>query len=35
VEKFSKNKITVAGKEVPIGSSYADVYDRLISFSKI
>ena len=35
VEKFSKNKITVAGKEVPIGSSYADVYDKLISFSKI
>ena len=35
VEKFSKNKITVAGKEVPIGSSYADVYERLINFTKI
>jgi len=24
IEKFSKNKVTVAGKEVPIGSSYSD-----------
>ena len=35
VEKFSKNKLIVAGKEIPIGSSYADVYDTLISLSKI
>lgn len=35
VEKFSKNKLVVAGKEIPIGSSYADVYDRLLSFSKL
>ena len=34
VEKFSKNKITVSGKEVPIGSSYADIYDRLLAMSK-
>lgn len=33
IEKFSKNKITVAGKEVPIGSSYSDVYERLINLS--
>ncbi|MDE3144480.1 MAG: response regulator transcription factor [Bacteroidota bacterium] len=33
IEKFSKNKVTVAGKEVPIGSSYADVYERLINLS--
>jgi DNA-binding LytR/AlgR family response regulator len=30
VEKFSKNKLIVAGKEIPIGSSYSDVYDRLL-----
>jgi DNA-binding LytR/AlgR family response regulator len=35
VEKFSKNKLIVAGKEIPIGSSYADVYDTLINLSKI
>jgi len=34
VEKFSKNKIVVAGKEIPIGSSYADVYDRLLQISQ-
>jgi len=34
VEKFSKNKLIVAGKEIPIGSSYADVYDRLLSLSR-
>lgn len=33
IEKFSKNKVTVAGKEVPIGSSYSDVYERLINLS--
>ncbi|MBS1580327.1 MAG: response regulator transcription factor [Bacteroidetes bacterium] len=34
IEKFSKNKIIVAGKEIPIGSSYADIYDKLISLSQ-
>ena len=34
VEKFSKNKLVVAGKEIPIGSSYADAYDKLLSISK-
>ncbi len=34
VEKFGKNKLIVAGKEIPIGSSYADVYDRLLSLSR-
>ncbi len=31
VDKFNKNKILVAGKEIPIGSSYSDVYDLLLS----
>jgi DNA-binding LytR/AlgR family response regulator len=35
VEKFSKNKLTVAGKEIPIGSSYAEVYDRLLQMSSL
>jgi len=30
IEKFSKNKIVVAGKEIPIGTSYGDVYDKLL-----
>jgi DNA-binding LytR/AlgR family response regulator len=30
VEKFSKSKVFVAGKELPIGTSYADVYDVLL-----
>lgn len=30
VEKFSKNKISVNGREIPIGSSYSDVYNRLL-----
>lgn len=34
VEKFSKNKLLVAGKEIPIGSSYADVYERLLQLSQ-
>ena len=33
VEKFSKNKVQVAGKEIPIGSSYADVYNKLLQLS--
>jgi len=34
VEKFSKNKVTVAGKEIPIGSSYADVYEKLLQVTQ-
>jgi DNA-binding LytR/AlgR family response regulator len=30
VEKFSKSKVFVSGKELPIGTSYADVYDVLL-----
>lgn len=35
VEKFSKTKIWIAGKEIPIGSSYGNVYDQLLAVSKI
>ncbi|MBL7759600.1 MAG: response regulator transcription factor [Sediminibacterium sp.] len=35
VEKFSKTKIVVAGKEIPIGSSYNTVYDQLLAASKM
>ena len=34
VEKFSKNKLVVAGKEIPIGSSYSEVYDILLSYAQ-
>ena len=34
IEKFSKTKLWVAGKEIPIGSSYSQVYDQLIALSK-
>ena len=30
VEKFSKSKVFVCGKKLPIGSSYGDVYDMLL-----
>ena len=30
VEKFSKSKVFVTGKELPIGTSYGDVYDILL-----
>ncbi len=33
IERFSKNKLQVAGKEIPIGSSYGHVYDKLITLS--
>jgi len=33
VEKFSKSKVFVAGKELPIGTSYSDVYDLLLQKS--
>jgi DNA-binding LytR/AlgR family response regulator len=35
VEKFSKTKIWIAGKEIPIGSSYGSVYDQLLQVSKM
>jgi DNA-binding LytR/AlgR family response regulator len=35
IEKFSKTKIFVIGKEIPIGSSYSNVYDQLIAASKV
>jgi DNA-binding LytR/AlgR family response regulator len=35
IEKFSKTKLWIAGKEIPIGSSYSQVYDQLITLSKI
>ncbi len=34
IEKFSKTKLVVAGKEIPIGSSYSFVYDQLLELSK-
>ncbi len=35
IEKFSKTKVFVIGKEIPIGSSYNNVYDQLIAAAKI
>jgi DNA-binding LytR/AlgR family response regulator len=35
VEKFSKTKVWIAGKEIPIGSSYNNVYDQLLAISKM
>jgi len=34
IEKFSKTKLVVSGKEIPIGSSYSYVYDQLLELSK-
>lgn len=34
IEKFSKTKLWTAGKEIPIGSSYSQVYDQLLTISK-
>lgn len=34
IEKFSKTKLWTAGKEIPIGSSYSQVYDQLLLISK-
>lgn len=34
IEKFSKSKVWIAGKEIPIGSSYGAVYDQLLEISK-
>lgn len=33
IDKFSKSKLVVAGKEIPIGSSYSNVYDQLLALS--
>lgn len=30
IEKYSKNKVLVAGKELPIGNSYAESFDKII-----
>lgn len=30
IESFGKSKVKVAGKEIPIGSSYTDVYQQLL-----
>lgn len=34
VDKFSKTKLWVKGKEIPIGSSYTHVYDQLMQLSR-
>lgn len=34
IEKFSKTKLWISGKEIPIGSSYSGVYDQLLAISK-
>jgi DNA-binding LytR/AlgR family response regulator len=34
VDKFSKTKLWVKGKEIPIGSSYTHVYDQLMQISQ-
>lgn len=34
VDKFSKTKLWVKGKEIPIGSSYSHVYDQLMQISR-
>lgn len=34
IEKFSKTKLWTAGKEIPIGSSYSQVYEQLLTISK-
>ncbi|GAC1395097.1 MAG: LytTR family DNA-binding domain-containing protein [Sediminibacterium sp.] len=34
IEKFSKTKLWIAGKEIPIGSSYDQVYNQLLILSQ-
>jgi DNA-binding LytR/AlgR family response regulator len=34
VEKFSKTKLWVKGKEIPIGSSYSHVFDQLVQHAQ-
>jgi len=35
IQKFSKNKVIIGGKELPVGSSYGDVYDLLMARNHI
>jgi len=35
ITKFSKTKISLEGKEIPIGTSYSDVYDDLLQNHKL
>ena len=35
IDKFNKNRIFVAGKEIPIGSSYSDIFDKLLERSNV
>jgi DNA-binding LytR/AlgR family response regulator len=30
IESFGKSKVKVAGKEIPVGSSYGDAYQKLL-----
>jgi DNA-binding LytR/AlgR family response regulator len=30
IESYGRNKLKVAGKEIPIGSSYSEVYHQLL-----
>lgn len=31
IERYGKNKIRIAGKDIPVGSSYGDIYQRLLN----
>lgn len=35
IESFGKNKVRVAGKEIPIGSSYTEVYQQLLKMKNL
>ncbi len=35
IKKFSKNKVIIGGKELPVGSSYGDIYELLMSRNNI
>jgi hypothetical protein len=30
IESFGKSKVKVAGKEIPVGSSYSEVYQQML-----
>jgi DNA-binding LytR/AlgR family response regulator len=34
IDRFSKSKIWVGEKEIPVGSSYGSVYDQLLAHSQ-
>jgi DNA-binding LytR/AlgR family response regulator len=34
IDKFSKSKIWIGEKEIPIGSSYGSIYEQLLSHSQ-